>query len=206
MALKLTDRERSILPALPLVAVVLVYTLWFMSSYRPKLTAARTALEAAQAAAVPPAAIDAQRAENEKLRREAESHEANKARLAEQVAALARHPSGAARRIDSLSKLTALFRRHGLLLVEDGPLGGGQGTSSLPPSLAEALGRLSGKQSGGTTGELRNYTLVGSYLSLLEAVRELAADEAPPGVPVSLTMVEVDPSSASRTWRLVLWM
>lgn len=201
--MKLTDRERKLVLILPAVAVLIGYVWYYSFSLRPQAAQARRDHEAAVAADVAPSALLAERMQVAKLQRELKELGETKARLDRDMAAAGNREDPTAGRIATHQDLTGLFRRHALQLVEES-----QPTAStsaaLPGSLRAALTRVGLKQAD-KAGELRVYKLSGSYLNVLEAVRELADQPTAAGIPLNLTMAAGD-DDGRQTWTLTVWM
>ena len=124
------------------------------------------------------------------LQRELKELGETKARLDRDMAAAGSHEDLTAGRIATHQDLTGLFRRHGLQLIEESrPTAGA--AAALPGSLRAALTRVGLKQAD-KVGELRVYKLAGSFLNVMQAVRELADQPTAPAVPLSLTMAAGD--------------
>jgi hypothetical protein len=200
---KLTERERKLVLILPAVAVLLGYSWYYSFSLRPQASRAQRDYEAAVAATVAPPALTAARIQVAGLQRELKELTATKARLDGEMAAAGSREDPTAGRIATHQDLTGLFRRHGLQLVEESRPTAGT-SAALPASLRMALTRVGLKQAD-KLGELRVYKLSGSFLNVLETVRELADQPAAAGIPLSLTMAAGD-DDGRQTWTLTVWM
>jgi hypothetical protein len=201
---KLTERERKLVLVLPAVAVLIGYAWYYSFSVRPRAAQAQRDHEAAVAGAVAPAALAAERIQVAGLQRELKELGETKARLDRNMAAAGNRGELTAGRIATHQDLTGLFRRHALQLVEESRPTAGE-AAALPGSLRAALTRVGLKQAD-KMGELRVYKLAGSYLNVLEAVRELADQPAAAGIPLSLTMAAGDNDDGRQTWTLTVWM
>jgi hypothetical protein len=200
---KLTDRERKLVLILPAVAVLIVYAWYYMFSVRPLAAQAQRDYETAVAGAVAPPALTAARIQVAGLQRDMKELGETKSRLDREMAAAGKREDPTAGRIATHQDLTGLFRRHGLQLVEESQPTTGT-SAALPGSLRAALTRVGLKQAD-RVGELRVYKLSGSFLNVLETVRELADQPAAAGLPLSLTMAPGD-DDGRQTWTLTVWM
>jgi len=202
--MKLTDREKIVVLLAPLAIVLGGYGWWYNVFQRPKMQTAERDYEAAVAAQVKPLDMLEQQTRKKLLDRELDAIKKQKAQLDSLAATAAGHEADPVRRIEAEKQLGDLLRRHGLQLVEEG-LAAQASQNKLPGSLAEAVGRF-GKPTTARTAQVRRLRLSGTFMNVLAAVRELAALEAPPGVPISLSMSEADSQADYRTWTLLVLM
>jgi len=203
--MKLTERERVIVVCLPALAVVLIYALWFMG-YGPgsKLRQIRKQI-AGVADRLSPADIAAETETLISLDRQLKTAEAKKAELEHELAQLRRRELEPPEQVAATKALTAMFHRHHLMVVSEGPQSSAQGVK-LPQALTAAFGGKPGESPAGAAGHLRTYKLIGPFANLRAAVEELAEDETPPGIAVSLAMEEADGTTPHRVWTLFVWL
>jgi hypothetical protein len=202
--MKLSDRDKIALFLAPLAIVLGGYVAWFNVFERPKVQAAASEHEAAVAAQASPEAILQQQLRGGSLNRVIETLTKNKTRLEALAAAAAGHDADPVRRMEAEKAFGSLLRRHGLEVVEECMPGQAE-QGKLPGSLAEALGRF-GKPAAPQAVQVRRLRLSGSFMGVLAAIRELAALDVPPSVPISLSMSEADSQDGHRTWTLVVMM
>jgi hypothetical protein len=204
--MKLTPRERLLVLLLPLTVVLAGYAWWFNMFQRPKMTKIQKDHAAASAAAIQPMALMEQRAALAQTRREIKALEERRNAQRQEAGQLSGTRPDPHQTHQAAEELTAIFRRHRLQLIEEGPAGRGD-TGRLPKALTDAVSRLGPAPSSGSE-QVRSFKLSGRFLDLLNAVRDLTDDDTPPGVPIGLSMDEVDATwqSESRVWTLLVWM
>lgn len=215
--MKLTDREKLLLLVAPVAVILAGYASWFNLFQRAKLQATVAAYQAAADEAAKISRYDAENAArlNRNLSGEVSRLEKQKQELEARADAVLGHTVDAQQRIAAGGRLTELFARHGLQVLEEGPAVKG-GENKLPQSLAGALDRLGkdrGRKTQATTraaapaatpetNQVRRFQLVGRYLDLMEAIQELARANDPPGVPIRLAMAEAEADVSGRSWTL----
>jgi cell division protein FtsB len=204
--MKLSSREKLLVLLLPLVAVLGSYAWWFNMVQRPRLAKLQKDYAAAVAGAVQPMTVLEQRAELAKTQREVAALEQRRSDLQRQAHELSCSYLDPQQRHRVEEQLTAVFRRHRLRLIEEAPAGKGE-AGKLPKTLTDAVSRL-GPAATSSSEHVRTFKLSGSFLDLLHAVRDLSASETAPGVPIGVSMDEVDQEwpSESRVWTLLVWM
>ncbi len=204
--MKLSQRERLLVLLLPLTVVLGGYAWWFNVFQRPKMAEFQKDHSAAVANAVSPVTLMGQRAALAQAERGFQALEERRISLRQEAGQLSgtRPDPGQTHRAEE--ELTAIFQRHRLRLIEEGPAGKGE-TGKLPKALTDAVARLGPAPPSGSE-QVRSFKLSGRFLDLLAAVRDLTADETPPGIPIGLSMDEVDArwQSESRVWTLLVWM
>ena len=201
--MKLTDREKLVLPILPFGIVMGVFSWWFNLVQRPRLVAAQHEHREALAHQVSPAQLARQQMEVTRWTHELEGLEKQKAALDRQAGELCGQLAAESRHLHA-RQLNDLLARHGLELLDESPTVRGAQVQ-LPKSLADALERLQAAPQAKLT-QVRCLRFSGRFMQVLEAIRELAQSPSPPGIPISLTMTEANPAAALRTWTLVVWM
>lgn len=219
--MKLTEREKSILPFLPVVAILLSYAWWFTVVQRPKARAAQEAYRQAIAKQVHPIDLMRRQSEVDALSRDVASLEKQKADLDRSVAEMTGTKAPSLRHAHNKA-LNELLERHHLRLVEESPVSQGRG-AKLPKSVSDVLGRLtqaaqiasSGK--GAKVGppgqtpveknaQVRSLRFTGRFADVLAAIRELSQNQDPPGIPIALSMAETNLLTELRHWTLLVWM
>ncbi|MCL4207048.1 MAG: hypothetical protein KJ000_31585 [Pirellulaceae bacterium] len=204
--MKLSPRERLLVLLLPLTIVLAGYAWWFNMFQRPKMAKIQKDHAAASAAAIEPIALMEQRAALAQIRREVQALEDRRAAQRQEAGQLSGTRPDPLQTHQAAEELTAVFRRHRLKLIEEAPAGRGD-AGRLPKALTDAVSRLGPAPPSGSE-QVRSFKLSGRFLDLLAAVRELTDDDTPPGVPIGLSMDEVDSTwqSENRVWTLLVWM
>jgi hypothetical protein len=209
--MKLTQRERGLLPFLPVAAILGVYAWWFHLVERPKLGDAKREYHQALATEIRHPDLMQRQKEVIDLGRDVALLEQQKADLGRQGAEMA-GPTGPERHAHQAA-LHELLKRHHLRLIEEAPMAQ-RGGGKLAKSLAEALGRLGhGGEAGpnakappASTVQVRSLRFIGRFEDVLAAIRELSLDQNPPGIPMTLSMSEASPHTELRSWTLLVWM
>jgi hypothetical protein len=204
--MKLSSRERLLVLLLPLTVVLGGYAWWFNVFQRPKMAEFQKDHSAAVANAISPATLMEQRAALAQAQRGFQALEERRNALRQEAGQLSGTCPNPTHSHRAEEELTALFQRYRLQLIEEAPAAKGD-SARLPKALTDAVSRLTPAPPGGSE-HVRSFKVSGRFLDLLAAVRDLAADETPPGVPIGLSMDEVDATwqSDSRVWTLLVWM
>ncbi len=202
--MKFAEREKIVVLLGPLAIVLAGYAWWYNIFQRPKSRAVELAYQAAVSAQPTPIAFRKEQDRKKDLDREVAELQKQKTELDAQAAVAAGREVDSRRRIENEKRLGGLLRSHGLQIVEEG-LAGNAGQAKLPASVTEALGRF-GKSSAQSTAQVRRLRFAGKFIDVLAAIRELAAMETPPGVPISLSMAEADTQEPQRVWTLLVWI
>ncbi len=173
---------------------------------RPTMAGIREDHASAAAGAIQPATLMEQQAALAHAQREFKALEERRAALRQEADQLSGTRPDPSQTHQAEEKLTAIFQRHRLRLIEETPAPKGE-TGKLPKALTEAVSRL-GRAPPSGSEQVRSFKLSGRFLDLLGAVRDLTNDDQPPGVPIGLSMDEVDASrpSVNRVWTLLVWM
>lgn len=191
---KLTPRERMLLLVLPAALVVMGYSIFFNARHMQALTRSTRDLNQAreknrtQAIALDGPALD----------REITRLATEKATLQRQLDVFRGSEATAAQRIEALVQVGALLRRHGLVVIEEGPAAAGM---NAPQTTVRGVA----KSSPGTPAPERVWQIrfLGPWGSVQEALAEMRGFEAG-CFPINLTMAEPTPGVAARDWTLRL--
>jgi chromosome segregation ATPase len=200
--MKLTNRERLLLPVMPVAVILAGFAWWFNAYQRPGLDAARSEYDQALAHQVRPPELAMQETSIRRTEQELARLEQQQTDLNRQADAFRGEMDDRVRHVRA-RELNQMLVRHGLVLIEERP-SVGNAPAKLPRSLAEALNKL--KKSPVENSHFRTLRLAGRFAEVRAAIRELADSPNPPGVPVSVTMDEARPTTDLHTWTLVLWM
>ena len=219
--MKLTEREKTILPFLPVVAILLIYAWWFTIVQRPKVRAVQEEHRQAVAKQVHPLDLMRRQREVDALSREVAVIEKQKADLDRRVAEMTGTKSPSLRHSHNKA-LNELLDRHHLQVVEESPASQGSG-GKLPKSVTDVLGRLTQTAQSSSTGktakaglpgqtpvkndaQVRSLRFTGRFADVMAAIEELSQNQDPPGIPIALSMAETDLLNEIRHWTLLVWM
>lgn len=219
--MKLTEREKSLLPFLPVVAILLGYAWWFTIVQRPKVRAVQEDHRQAIAKQVRMTELLQRQRDAKTLEKEVADMEKKKTGLDQSVAQFTGVKPSVLRHSQNKA-LNELLDRHRLKLIEESPVSRGN-EAKLPKSVTDVLGRLAQSAQGPSTGkatktpvdsqisviksaQVRSLRFTGRFADVLAAIRELSQHPDPPGIPIALSMAEADYLTELRQWTLLVWM
>ena len=219
--MRLTEREKTILPFLPVVAMLLSYSWWFTTEQRPKVQKAQEGYRQAVAKQVRSFDLMRRQGEVDSLRRDVAALETQKADLERGEAEMTGTKSPALRHAHNRA-LNELLERHHLKLVEESPVSRGNG-AKLPKSVSEVLGRIAQASQSPPAGktaraaapkpaspdknvQVRSLRFTGRFVDVLAAIKELSQNQDPPGIPIALSMAEANLLTELRQWTMLVWM
>lgn len=187
---------------LPAVAVLAVYGWLIAGKKRDELTRAEKALEDARAKAPNQATVYGADARLLTVNREIALLGRQEAELKKQWQALTACCTKPGSRPERAEKLTTLFGRHALTLIDSGPAE--EKEARLSPALAK-LAEDVGERAAGQKPQLWRFHMRGKYADVLQALESLSSGETL-ALPVIVTMKEADARSALHEWTLVVWI
>lgn len=234
--MNLTDREKLLLPIFPAFLVFAIYTWAFGARAQSRLNAAQeelTAMQRDSAGAATAQQIWQHRSRLQDLQRRIAAARDRNAELRQQADELTGVLTARRRDIDTIDGLTALLRRHRIMLEDESPARGPE-TAGMAASLDQAMRTLQeaivaqqpaarprtsrarprvttavARPPAGAAAQdarLRRFRFHGRFVDVLAALEELAqADEG--AVAVSLEMEEIGPAGLySDVRRWTLWI
>jgi len=190
---KLSARERILLLILPAALVVLLYSFGWNPSHIKALTSSTGELQKAREKESTRSVV----LDDRSLDREIARLSAEKTKLQRQLDALTGEGSTDAQRTETVMLMSALLRRHRLLVVEESPVGAPDKT--VAPRTTAKKSALSGK----APERFWKIRFLGSWADVTAALTDLRSFEAP-CFPVSLTMAEPQSGTPIRDWTLRL--
>lgn len=203
--MQLTERDKILSLIIPAALVIAVYGFWFNSSKQGELSRLRKAVADAKRAAPPEEDLLRQRARLGKTKYLLDSREQELAKKKQywDEAAGCFDPATRTRRLERLNRVLV---RHGLHLVKDSPVGGGQNLPEgrISPAL-QAFAKELAKPDGKRTPSLWWIRLEGRYPDVLAALKHLAEGE-PLAVPIGLSMKANGIGAPVQEWMLLVWM
>ncbi len=198
--IKVTSRDKALLIALPSLAVFIGYTLAYAKPPILRLRALTTQVELTRAKVPKPNEIPEAEARVASLQREIQLAELHVQQLRSHMSRIAVTGANNHERLVGVEDLSALWKRKGLILLEQREIDEGSSIMPVPIQTLVAKAQRLGRSRLPKLWELR---LKGSFLELREALEELAASEIP-AIPISMEMAE-SIGAPVKSWTLRLW-
>jgi len=197
-----TPRERLLIMLLPALIVVGGYVLGYARD--KELEAARAQLESARKTAVSymdviaaQDNVDVARAKLEEIKKEKAGLDARWAKLG------LLHEREAHDRNHAIKEVTRMLRDRGLHSIDESSAD--DDGSDLPPSFQSVLAQLNDGKPPAASRRMLKIRVVGRYADVLEALESLR-DSGSPAIPIGISMSEIRPDTAYRSWTLLLWI
>ena len=197
-----TDRDRILMMILPALVIAVGYGLFFFRGQYRTHAAAQTALAEARVKSLPPNALAAQRSVQMRLEKEERELQAQLEALQAEWRYAAAFAAAPAQRTQRVEKLTALWKKHNVAVLED-TLAESHRDAKLSPAV-ERLAKKLAQDAGVPKLQERRIRIVARYHDLLDVFEELAHGEAL-AIPVGLTMKPHD-DSIYREWVVLIWI
>lgn len=201
-SITVTQRDKALLIALPALAVFIGYTLVFAKAPLQQLRVLATQVDETRLKVPTPAEIRDTEARVTALQREIQQAEAG---ILEVRGTLARITIAGTNNLERLAggeELSALWKRHGLVLMDQRQ--GEEPTAVLPLPLQDLVQRAQ-KFRASRLARLWDVRLHGTFPQLHAALEELSSTDIPALV-VSLDMSDSgNPNPAIKSWTLRIW-
>lgn len=181
---------------IPMLVIGTLYLLWKGNPLHASVTKLRADAEAAERSAPKPLLINNKRSQiaalGEQVKKLTEGHKAVELSQAAAAAKL----SGGVEPTQLIQRLSALFKSHGLTVIEESPT-----TGQLSPTLTKVVTNL------GIQGRTQMWQMkfVGRYANVA-AVLKAMSEDGTMGIPLAITMEEAPIEFPDRVWTLMIWI
>jgi len=198
--IKVTPRDKALLIALPSLAIFIGYTLAYAKPPIVRLRALMAQVEVTRAKVPKPNEIPDAEARVASLQREIQRTDLNIQQVRGHMSRIAVTGANNQERLVGVEELSALWKRKGLILLEQREID--EGSSILPVPLQTLVAKAQ-RMGPSRLPKLWELRLTGTFLELREALEELAASEIP-AIPLSMDMAE-SIGTPVKSWTLRLW-
>lgn len=198
---QLTQREKQLLMFLPAIFAVIIYFWIFTKEPSKKLKTLMKQVETAERVAPKQRDLEGEMMRGATIQRESQEVQKTLEKIQGELSQYVSAWSNATASVTTGDELSALWRRHDLVLIENVKLN--ESEVSLSPRMARVAAHLRPALGAGAphTWEAR---LQGGYLPLMHALRELGESRLMV-LPLSISMTN-SPDGATLIWNLKLWM
>lgn len=195
-----TQRDKALMIALPSLAVVIGYTLFFAKEPIQRVNALATKVEATRAQVPSPMALNEAQMRGTQLQQQIQQSENNLVPVKAELSKTTSPGTNNLERLVGNDTLSSLWKRNGLILMEQKEM---EGTTAVLPATLQVLVARAQKVGPSRLPNLWEVKLEGTFMQMYSALDELAESDIA-AVPIALDMAEA-PGNPVKTWRLRIW-
>lgn len=195
-----TPRDKALMIALPSLAVVIGYTLFFAKEPIQRVNALAAKVEATRGQVPSPMALTEAQLRGTQLQQQIQQSENNLVPVKAELSKTTSPGTNNLERLVGNDTLSALWKRNGLILLEQREL---EGTAAVLPATLQVLVARSQRLGASRLPNLWEVKIEGTFMQMYSALDELAESDIA-AVPIALDMGEA-PGNPVKTWRLRIW-